>query len=88
MDSLTDENQSVFVKTNKIDPVFYRFTENRSVEFEIFKILINFEIKNPKKLAFILRFFNKTEFKNSKYFIVKNSCRFKGLLKKRSAQLC
>jgi hypothetical protein len=32
---------------------FCQFTENQSVEFKFFKILINFEIKHPKKLTFI-----------------------------------
>jgi hypothetical protein len=54
MDSLTDENRLVFMKTDKIGPDwFYRFTENRSVQFKVFKNLRNFKIKNPKKLAFI-----------------------------------
>jgi hypothetical protein len=46
------------------------------VEFEIFQILINFKIKNPKKLAFIFRILIKTEFKNSLSFILKNSSKF------------
>jgi hypothetical protein len=40
-----------------------------------------FEIKNPKKLAFISIFLVKTEFKISKYFILENSCKFEGLFK-------
>jgi hypothetical protein len=34
----------------------YRFTENRSVKFGIFKNLENFEIKTSKKLESITRF--------------------------------
>jgi hypothetical protein len=36
MDSLTDENMSIFMKIDKSGVVqFYRFTKNRSVKFEI-----------------------------------------------------
>jgi hypothetical protein len=46
------------------------------VEFEIFQILINFKIKNPKKLAFIFRILIKTEFKNSLSFVLENLSKF------------
>jgi hypothetical protein len=55
MDSKTDENRSVFVKT---DPVWFcRLTKNRPVPFEIFKNLKIFEIKNPKKTRLHFKIF-------------------------------
>jgi hypothetical protein len=60
---------------------FCQFTENRSVEFEIFKILRNFEIQNPKKLSFTLRILIKTEFKILLYFIVEKSRQVQWVLK-------
>jgi hypothetical protein len=64
MDSKTNKNQSVFIKIRKTGPVlFCRLTENRPVQFKIFKSLKIFEIKNPKKLAFILRILVKADLK-------------------------
>jgi hypothetical protein len=43
MDSFTDENQSVFMETDKTGSIqFCRFTENRSDEFQILKKLRKF----------------------------------------------
>jgi hypothetical protein len=57
MDSFTDENWSVFMKTNKPGLVrFCRFTENRPVEFGIFKTLRNFEIKILKTSNYLKNF--------------------------------
>jgi hypothetical protein len=79
MDSFTDENWLVFMKTGPAR--FCQFTENRPVEFEIFKILRNFEIQNPKKLSFTLRILIKTEFKILLYFIVEKSRQVQWVLK-------
>jgi hypothetical protein len=69
-------------KLTKIGPDrFCRLTENRSVEFEIFKNLRNFEIKILKKLDIILRILVETKFKTLLYFVVENSSKFVRLLK-------
>jgi hypothetical protein len=68
MDSFTHENWLVFTKSDKTE----RFTENRPVEFEIFKKLRNFGIKILKKMAIILRILVKIKFKSSSYFILEN----------------
>jgi hypothetical protein len=68
MDLKTDKNQLVFIKIGKTGPVqFCRLIENRPAPFEFFK---NFEIKNPKKLGFILRILVKIEFKNLSYCVL------------------
>jgi hypothetical protein len=57
------------------------------VEFEIFQILINFKIKNPKKLAFIFRILIKTEFKNSLSFVLENLSKFVQPLKMKKKEV-
>jgi hypothetical protein len=50
IDSIFVKNRPAFTKTNKTGgDRFCRLSENRSVKFEIFKILGKFEIKNSKK---------------------------------------
>jgi hypothetical protein len=43
---------------------FCQFTENRPVEFEIFKILRNFEIQNPKKTILYFKNFDQNRIQN------------------------
>jgi hypothetical protein len=60
MDSLTDENRSVFMKIDKTDLLwFYRFTEIRSIEFEI-KIL--------NKTSIYLKIFGQNRIQKIKVF--------------------
>jgi hypothetical protein len=48
MDYNIDQNRLVFIKTGKAGPdLFYRFTENQSVQFEILKF---FEKSKTKKI--------------------------------------
>jgi hypothetical protein len=78
MDSLTGENRLVFMKIDKAGLVWFCwFTKNRPVEFEIFKNLRNFEIKNPKKTSDYLKDFGQNRIQK---FIVFRPEKFKEVL--------
>jgi hypothetical protein len=59
------------MKTDKTRLIrFCRLTKNQPVQFDFFKNLKIFEIKNPKKLGSILRILVKKEFKNLSYCVL------------------
>jgi hypothetical protein len=55
---------------------FCRFIKNRSIEFEIFKNLRNFKIKNSKKASLNLKNFSQNRIKNSSFSSWKIRARF------------
>jgi hypothetical protein len=77
MDSFTDENWLVFTKTDKTE----RFTENRPVEFEIFKKLRNFGIKILKKTGHHFKNFGQNKIQKFIIFHPGKSRKVRPLLK-------
>jgi hypothetical protein len=70
------------MKTDKTGPIRVGwFTENHRLNLIFLKNIRNIEIKNPKKLAFILRILIKIELKNLLSFILEKSSKFAQLLK-------
>jgi hypothetical protein len=68
MDSLTNKNRLVFTKTDKTGLVrFCQFIKNRPIEFVIFEILRNFELK-ILKTSIYLKIFGQNRIQKFKVF--------------------